>query len=548
MLLTFIGVPDSKKSIGVPDKKSIALKKLIPHISNDYDRLSFSHNQFVVRDFHDKHAEMQFEDVASMKSLESGNGLVNIWDIGVNRAIIPFLYRFSGHYSLNYMWLFIDLDNDLSQLHIPPGVDDPLLMKWRSRVQYLFRSCHLSKGSKREGGVCKIFATYNVLHVDEAHNNLRTRLAILSRECNIVAEQMGVKELIDIEVIAINMESNKAEKILKDNIQAFFEQLQPKDIPESWIRLRDLLAQHSSTCITKPELQYEAQKYGITNEHLGEFCRLFTSFGSILDVQLIDPNSEYIIIKPNEFLIKLNDFFVEMKESDLTLRGVISHNNKLSTFENECEKKVFMNILCSAGFAAIVPKTAIVNDTIIPGPAFYIPLVRTDTLELTCTRGSIKLVLGMESSPMNVPIKITDYLLRKFNDSQLILTASQNQFMIGIKILDDLLKIEITSHCDVIEIVSHGKEKYGVMYKNVCQRIARFCSKMAQRMTKQSRIMKYHFAVTCESDRYKEKEYNIYHRRHVLPSENLCKMCRVKHIDDGQITVWNNILNEVSEY
>ena len=542
MLLTFSDVPDSKKSI--------ALKKLIPHISNDYDKLRFSHNQFVVRDFHDNHAEMQFDDITSMRSLESGNGLVNIWDMGVNRAIIPFLYRFSGHYSLNYMWLFIDLDNDLSQLHIPPVVLDPLLMKWRSRLQYLFRACHLSKSSKREGGVCKIFATYNVLQVDEclmSHNNLRTRLAILRKECNIVAEQMGVKELVDIDIIPVNMESNKAEKILKDNMQALFEHLQAKVIPESWMHLRDLLAQHSFTCITKPELQYEAQKYGITNKHLGEFCRLFTSFGSILDVQLIDPNSDYIIIKPNEFLIKLNDFFVEMNESDSTLRGVISDNNKLSTFKNEDEKKVFMNILCSTGFAAIVPKTTIVNYTIISGPAFYIPSVRTGTPKLTCTRGSIKLVLGMESSPMNVPIKITDYLLRKFHNSQLILTASPNQFIIGIKILEELLKIEITSHCDVIEIVSHGEEKYGVMYKNVCQRIVRFCSKMAQRMTKQSQIMKYHFAVTCESDRYKEIGYNIYHRRHVLPSENLCKMCRVKHIDDGQITVWNEILSEVSE-
>ena len=61
MLLTFIGLPDSKKSI--------ALKKLVPH--NDYDQLSFSHNQFVVRDFHNNHAEMQFEDVTSMRSLES---------------------------------------------------------------------------------------------------------------------------------------------------------------------------------------------------------------------------------------------------------------------------------------------------------------------------------------------------------------------------------------------------------------------------------------------------------------------------------------------
>ena len=85
-----------------------------------------------------------------------------------------------------------------------------------------------------------------------------------------------------------------------------------------------------------------------------------------------------------------------------------------------------MNILCSVGFATIVPNTAIVNDTMIPGPAFYIPSACTDKLKLTCTRGSIKLVIGMESSPMNMSIKITDYLPRKFKNSQLILTTSPN--------------------------------------------------------------------------------------------------------------------------
>ena len=164
------------------------------------------------------------------------------------------------------MWLFLDLDRDLSELHIPPVVHDQHVMKCRSRVQYLFRSCHLSKGSKRKS-VCKIFATYNedeVLQVNEdlsSYNSLRGRLAILRRECSNVAEQMGVKELVDIDIIPVNMESNKAEKILKDTMQDIFEQLQPKKIPESWMCLRDLLAQHSSTCITKPELQYEALKY-----------------------------------------------------------------------------------------------------------------------------------------------------------------------------------------------------------------------------------------------------------------------------------------------
>ena len=108
MLLTFNGLPNSKSST--------ALNKLVPQFDKD-NPLGFSNNQFVVRSFRNVRG-IQFEEVTefSLESLKSGDGLINIWDIGVSRAIIPALYRFSGHYSLNYMWLFIDLDEDLLKI------------------------------------------------------------------------------------------------------------------------------------------------------------------------------------------------------------------------------------------------------------------------------------------------------------------------------------------------------------------------------------------------------------------------------------------------
>ena len=145
MLLTFSGLPDSKKST--------ALSKLIP-LHDEHNSLGFSHNQFVASSFGSEQ-DVQYcsdTDISNLpeESLKSGIGVMNIWDIGVNRKIIPFLFQFSGHYSLNYMWLFVDLDRDLPNLHLPPYVHDPLVMKWRSRVQYLFRSCHLSKGNNKK--------------------------------------------------------------------------------------------------------------------------------------------------------------------------------------------------------------------------------------------------------------------------------------------------------------------------------------------------------------------------------------------------------------
>ena len=547
MLLTFTGLPNSKKSK--------ALNKLAPTVNNDSNLLGFSHDQFVVRGFGTAN-EKQYEHVKPgfpIESLSSENGLMNIWDIGVNRTIIPFLYRFCGHISRNYMLLFLDLERDVEYLHEPPIVHDPLVMNWRSRIQYLFRSCQLSKGNKRGKSPCKIFATYSKNDGDENENReraktlverLRVHLGTLRRECDNVAKQMGVEDLVDIDITAIDMESNEDEKLLKDHLQKLFKQLESQNISKSWMRFRSSLAQHDSPYINVDELQQEAQKFGI-QENLGEFCRFFTSFGSILDVRLVDPRSKYIIIKPYEYLQQLQLFFNQVKDtssSELIFHGVI-RDAELSTF-NEAE--IFLKILRSVGQAARVPNYIITKGTQIPGPAFYIPSVHTGKQKYKCTHGAIQLVLGMESSPVNMQTMIIDHLLRQLVNSQLILTTSINTATIRIATSNGPFKIEITSQGDVIEFVSCGEEKYGGTYENICQLIVKFCSKFAPKMAKQSRDIKYHFAITCEMDRYKEIGYNIYHRRHVLPSEKLCKTCRVKHINDGQITIWNKILNKVS--
>ena len=525
MLLAFSGLPGSKKST--------ALSKLV-QLQDEHNSLGFSHNEFVASGFGSEQ-DIQYCSYAdinslSVESLKSGIGMMNIWDLGVNRRIIPFLFQFSGHYSLNYMWLFVDLDRDLPKLHLPPDVDVPLVMKWRSRVQYLFRSCHLSKGSNKKK-VCKIFAAYN----DE--DDLPQRLRKLWKECSNVAKQMGMEELVDTEVIPVNIKSEEAVKIFKCRMQSLLQQLEPLDIPVSWMSLRDSLAQYHSMYITHDDLEDKAEKYGISADDVKTFCRLFTSFGSILDVQLIDSQSKYIIVKPSEFLQELHHVLDQWESPDLTQHGIIAGSSL-----NE-EKMVFLQILCSVGLAARVPHTAIFEGTTISDPAFYIPSIRTGKDEMRCTRGAIQLVIGMKSTPVNMHIRIIDYLLQNLENAQLILTQAINT--IGITTPKGKCKIEITSQGDVIEIFALGEKRYGRMYKRVCEMIYTACNDIAQTMATQSRDIKYHFAVTCVADRFKEIEYNIYHRRHVLPSD-LCEKCNDTPINEDQITIWNTLLKQVS--
>ena len=353
---------------------------------------------------------------------------------------------------------------------------------------------------------------------------------------------MGVEELVDTVVIPINMESEEAVTILKSSMQSFFQQLDALDVPVSWMSLRGSLAQYHSKYIKHDDLEMEAGEYGISADDLKKFCRLFTSFGSILDVQLINSQSKYIIVKPKEFLQELHHVFDRWESPDLTRHGIITATEMSSLKE---ETKVFLHILCSVGLAARVPHTctAIFEGTTISDPAFYIPSVRTGNDDVRCKPGAIQLVIGMKSSPVNMHIRIIDYLLCNLENAQLIITQAINT--IKITTPESPFEIEITSQGDVIEIFSHGEKWYGEMYRKVCGMIYIACSHVAQTMATTSRDIKYHFAVTCVADRFKEIGYNIYHRRHVLPSD-LCEKCNDKRINEGQITIWNIFLKQVS--
>ena len=518
MLLTFHGLPGSKKPT--------AFSKLAPH-TNDENLPGFSHNEFVVSGFGPgnkmRYTNTAFDD-EFVQSLKSGVGLMNVWDIGMNTIIVPFLHQFSGHFSLNYTWLFIDLDRDLPSLHLPLEVGDEPITRCQSRVENLFHSCHLSRGSTKKF-VCTIFATHKYEFEDV---NFTTQLNKLKDECNNVAKQMGLQELVDTQLIPIKMESDEAVRLLERTMQKVFRQLHSVYIPESWMSLRCSFAQYQSTYITDQELENKALNYGIFPDSLNKFCKLFTSFGSILDVRLIDVRSKYIIIKPNEFLHKLLVFFNQMKEkSDLAYNGIME--------QSRCKNQdAFLEILYSVGLVAKVPNNSIFNGMDIPGPAFYISAVRVGAEKMASTHGAIQLIIGMESTPVNLHIMITDYLLNHMENVQLRLTSSIN--VTTARINKGPFEIELKSLGDVIEIVSHGSEKYGPMYRNLCRRIVKACHNVAQTMASQSRNIKYHFAITC-----KHREI-----RHVLPSD-LCKECNDSCINKGQVHVWNDILTNVSK-
>ena len=57
-----------------------------------------------------------------------------------------------------------------------------------------------------------------------------------------------------------------------------------------------------------------AHKYNIDKDSLTEFCKFYMSFDSILDLSLINPRYQYVIVKPIGFLKDLGTLLNRSEE------------------------------------------------------------------------------------------------------------------------------------------------------------------------------------------------------------------------------------------
>ena len=98
-------------------------------------------------------------------------------------------------------------------------------------------------------------------------------------------------------------------------------------------------------------MQKVADELEISTEKLDEFCKLFTSFSSIIDVSLIDPASEYVILKPNLFIDKLDKIF-HTKDNMLANKGILTITAAKNLFGSMDVVHVYTSILISLKLAA----------------------------------------------------------------------------------------------------------------------------------------------------------------------------------------------------
>ena len=443
--------------------------------------------------------------------------LVNIWDISINEIVIYFLMAMSGHLHNSCTWLFLNIEKNEDELDIHPDTQDSkkkIVLQWRPRLHYLLRACKISQPEQHANNMCMAFT------------NMLTEK--LKNKVQMAAEHVGV---------SLTLEED-GDDFLYQKFKEVIDKTSSQDVPVSWVFLRTSFYLQPKIFIEKKLLAKQAEEYGITTESFDEFCKFYTSFGSIFDLTLINPEYPYVIVKPMRFLSFL-DVYLHPRDDRLrtypTMKLNIVHEANCIYAYGE-DWSAFLEALISVGLVAKMKGERLVlpdHDVHDQDNYYYIPFSSKGELVTEVDPTAVYLFTSVDTLPVFKLACLVKYLLNELSGSKLVPCTEANQAII--RTTDSIITIVSCSPVTKLHISSINNAVYFSVL-SVCQKIAEDCN---------ANTPKYKFIVICSKYGHALHAKDIpFCLSHTLPSTTLCDEC--KRV--GNINAWNEALRKVSNY
>uniref|UniRef100_A0A1X7UHH7 Death domain-containing protein n=1 Tax=Amphimedon queenslandica TaxID=400682 RepID=A0A1X7UHH7_AMPQE len=488
--------------------------------------------------------------------LPEGIALVIMWDVALNKSVFHFLTALRGHLYNCHSWLFLDLQQDLEKLHLPPEIppilsnrdgreikDATLLIKWRPRLHYLIRSCRLGETKeKKRRRVCTVFAK----HDGTFNGRMEEKMDELERKVQVTARHIGVTSLLKEKIVPVNLCSagqmdDDCLLRLNQELQHVICEVSYEDIPIAWIFLRSLFYRNEKCVITKKELEKMAKECGMNESSFTGFCKFYTSFGSIFDLSLVDEKCQTVAVKPMAFLQLLDCLLYPSEELrkkyPMISYGIYPEDVCREVF-NAADWSLFMDALISLSLATKV------SAQLIEAPAdvllncnttyYFISLSRTDEFDDVPHPHSIHIITSINTPHVFRQVTVTKHLLDMLKAPKLI----------PCKYFDRTI-IKDTSTGTTITIVSHSPATRLDLDKpnsEVCGCIVRAYNKIADTCNV---TVKYKFVRLCAAEDFSKVQSIPSSLYHILPDNELCSKCKEPENDDSDLLqAWNKALTE----
>ena len=479
------------------------------------------------------------------QGLPSGIAIINIWDVGTSKTALYILPMLAGHLYNSRVWMFFNLVRDLPLLYDPPEIpcersDKASILKWHPRLYHLLRSAQLgsSKCSNRSN-VCKLVAC----HDGSVENG---EIEHMKEQFTIAATQMNVESLVDMQDVIPFVVKDK--DLFKENFDEIvnMELDKPISLPLSYIFLRSLFYQIEGLLYIKRDvLQSKASKLELFGDDFEHFCQFFTSLGSIIDISLIDKESNIVILQPVLYFHELDKLFYLPSEIDplVTKYGLITKSRAANIFGDEEKAFVMMSSLVHFKIAVEIEPSRILGN--LPPLSdhecvYYVPNASTASAITEHEPNALCLLRDVNRAMIQPNVAFTKLFLKMYEKAVLYIPEHPHVNVTSIKVHSDSnndgVIFKLVYLGDAIEFHFPPQQ----LYEDVVEQVITVCHEM-MKMTN----FKYNFAVMCSKEVDQTAAYKLQQHYHHLPNNELCQMCKDNGRINNALFKYNAVLSKV---
>ena len=477
--------------------------------------------------------EVIFEDTKKETLLLNGLTLVNVMDVGVNKALYDFLPIMLSLCRNHLRLVAFSLDHDGPKLHEVPDSsydcysstkrgDHQVIMKESSRLTHLLHFATLGcqqKEKEQEDSSRTIVISFSN---DEPSGTTLSQFEEVKRKIQDEAKKKNVDRFVS-NFVPVSVSNSSSLKVAKENVTNLIigDKVYKKDLPLRWIFLRSLVISVRNEEIKIMILKRRdisdiaVRQMGMDEEDLEKFLTTFTDFGSILYMPQFKALKDIVIVDIWEFMRYLNKLFYpkanpeanpEANESwrkDLVTYGIIKKKQAKEILKEYEED--FMKIIVTFGMAAYISKGRV----FLPGrmpfeECYYLPSARTTNGTSTEHDGNNDYAfLEIESItfPANVQASVTHEIMKKQN-FYLIRSKCYNTTEFEFRPSSShSIQITMTDGGSKTKLAFHIRNTFNDMYWCVqaCKGVIEGCCDSLNRKTNQIRDLKYRIGVPCSA-------------------------------------------------
>ena len=491
------------------------------------------------------------------KALRNGFRLMNIWDIQLNRAVLHSLSAIAGVLHESHSYLFIDLQEDVPCLSLPPAIPkeqkrsgDDFLTKFHSRLEHLVRSAIVAKSideDKRDA--CTIVAVHNGESEEEL---LKSRCTILQEALLKEAKKMKVDKLIDQDLLVLDYSSPDYIMHLKQHIEKSLTKMKSKEkfLP-SWLFLLATLMSSGDVFLKENELTEMARECKIVGDEVKQMLTRFTAFGSVISFPDIKDLSDIIILQPQAFTDNLSKLYYPTENEETGLHrmyGILTKEEAQRILGDSAN--TYLQILRSAQISMSLHCNEVqrVLET-AASSVDYIPSVRVNQPQSGCDPKSLHLLIKHDFAPINTHVAlascIRDRLKKKDFEVSLIPVKESNVTRFEIKSGEASATLSLIYQGEMYEIQLQMPRESCELLTNIHLEITQACVDATRKRKEHFAIIKIGFVVICPDCHNPTAKCDPAHLQCFIPVELQCEKCGNDLDDSSPFHEWKQAVEKV---